>query len=413
VTGPANAWVLRAGTVLTPHRELSPGWVAVRGGRVDAVGSGRPPAGLAVLDVGNRVIIPGFVDLHVHGGDGAQVNGATPEEVSAAVRTVAGCHLRHGTTALLATTVSDTAPRLVAAVRGVAAAADATDAADATPAADLAGQPAARVLGSHLEGPWLAPGRAGAQDPQALRPPSTHELTALLAAGRGTVRLLTLAPELPAALDVVRAAAAEGVTVSVGHTDADWDMTRRAFDAGARHVTHLFNAMPGVHHRRPGPVIAALDDPRVSVEVVADGVHVHSAVLARVLAAAPDRVTAVSDATAATGLPAGRYRLGSLDVVVRGSRVTLADAPETLAGSVLTMDRAVSVLAEAGVPLPEAVAAATATPARVIGEPTRGRLDPGAEADLVVLDRSLAVAAVLLAGRPAHDPQGLLRAVPR
>ncbi len=171
--------------------------------------------------------------------------------------------------------------------------------------------------------------------------------------------------------------------------------------------------MPGVHHRRPGPVVAALDDPRVSVEVVADGVHVHSAVLARILAAAPDRVTAVSDATAATGLPAGRYRLGSLDVVVRGSRVTLADAPETLAGSVLTMDRAVSVLAEAGVPLPEAVAAATATPARVIGEPNRGRLGPGAEADLVVLDRGLAVAAVLLAGRPAHDPQGLLRAVPR
>jgi len=388
--------VLRAEEVLTPHQRLRPGWVAVRGARIDAVGSGCPPSGLAVLDLGARVLTPGFVDLHVHGGDGAQVNGATPEEVAASVGTVARCHLRHGTTALLATTVADTPARLAAAVRGVAAA-------GAHPVPE-----AAYVLGAHLEGPWVAPGRAGAQDPQALRAPSVSEFAALLDAARGTVRLVTLAPELPGAFDLIRAAAAEGLVVSVGHTEADWETTKRAFDAGARHVTHLFNAMPGVHHRRPGPVVAALDDPRVSVEIIADGIHIHPAVLARVLAAAPDRVTAVTDAMAATGLPPGRYRLGRLDVILEGRRVALAEAPDTLAGSVLTMDRAVKVLVDAGVGLPAAVTAATATPTRIIGEPTRGRLGPGAEADLVVLERNLSVAAVLRAGRPAHDPQGLL-----
>ena len=396
MSGPAEAWVLRAEEVLTPHQRLRPGWVAVRGARIDAVGSGCPPSGLAVLDLGARALTPGFVDLHVHGGDGAQVNGATPEEVAASVRVVARCHLRHGTTALLATTVADTPARLTAAVRGVAAA-------GAHPVPE-----AASVLGAHLEGPWVAPGRAGAQDPQALRAPSVSEFAALLDAARGTVRLVTLAPELPGAFDLIRAAAAEGLVVSVGHTEADWETTKRAFDAGARHVTHLFNAMPGVHHRRPGPVVAALDDPRVSVEIIADGIHIHPAVLAWVLAAAPDRVTAVTDAMAATGLPPGRYRLGQLDVILEGSRVALAEAPDTLAGSVLTMDRAVKVLVDAGVGLPAAVTAATATPARVIGEPTRGRLGPGAEADLVVLERDLSVAAVLRAGRPAHDPQGLL-----
>jgi len=396
VSGPAEAWVLRAEEVLTPQQRLRPGWVAVSGARIDAVGSGCPPPGLAVLDLGARVLTPGFVDLHVHGGDGAQVNGATPEEVAASVETVARCHLRHGTTALLATTVADTPARLTAAVRGVAVA-------GAHPAPE-----AASVLGAHLEGPWVAPGRAGAQDPQALRAPSVSEFAALLDAARGTVRLVTLAPELPGAFDLIRAAAVQGLVVSVGHTEADWETTKRAFDAGARHVTHLFNAMPGVHHRRPGPVVAALDDPRVSVEIIADGIHIHPAVLARVLAAAPGRVTAVTDAMSATGLPPGRYRLGRLDVILEGSRVALAEAPDTLAGSVLTMDRAVKVLVDAGVGLPAAVTAATATPARVLGEPTRGRLGPGAEADLVVLERDLSVAAVLRAGRPAHDPQGLL-----
>ncbi len=388
--------MLRAEEVLTPQQRLRPGWVTVRGTRIDAVGSGCPPSGLAVLDLGARVLTPGFVDLHVHGGDGAQVNGATPEEVAASVSTVARCHLRHGTTALLATTVADTPARLTAAVRGVAAA-------GAQPVPE-----AAYVLGAHLEGPWVAPGRAGAQDPHALRAPNVSELAALLDAAPGTVRLVTLAPELPGAFDLIRVATTEGLVVSVGHTEADWETTKRAFDAGARHVTHLFNAMPGVHHRRPGPVLAALDDPRVSVEIIADGIHIHPAVLARVLAAAPDRVTAVTDAMAATGLPPGRYRLGRLDVIREGARVALAEAPGTLAGSVLTMDRAVKVLVDAGVGLPEAVTAATATPARVLGEPTRGRLEPGAEADLVVLERDLSVAAVLRAGRPAHDPQGLL-----
>lgn len=390
--------VLRAGTVFTGRRELRPGWVGVRGAQVDMVGTGPTPPDLTVLDLGDRLLAPGFVDIHVHGGAGAQVNGDSPEQVRRSVATLARFHVRHGTTSLLATTVSDSPERLLAAVRGV------------TDAAQAYAEGSARVLGVHLEGPWLAAGKAGAQDPSQLRPPTTTELQALLAAGSDTIRLLTIAPELPGARGVIGTAVDAGVVVSVGHTEADEKTVAAAFDAGARHVTHLFNAMPGLHHRRPGPVGAALADARVSVEVIADGVHLHPSVLALVCAAAGGRVVAVTDAMAATGLGPGRYQLGRLDVVVDDGRVILADHEQTLAGSLLTMERAVATLVAAGVSLPAAIGAATSAPADVIGEHCKGRLERGSDADLVVLTPDLSVAATMVAGRPAYDPDNLLRA---
>jgi N-acetylglucosamine-6-phosphate deacetylase len=388
--------LLRAARVLTPERELADGFVVLDGGRIAEVGSGPRAFAGPVADLGDRLLVPGFVDLHVHGGGGAQVDGADPGEVADAVRSVAAAHARWGTTSLVATTVSAPEHRLTAALRGTAAVVR-------EPPGD-----GARVLGTHLEGPWLAPGRAGAQDPAALRPPTTAELDRLLAAADGTLRLVTLAPELPGAQEVVAAAVAAGVVVSVGHTEATVEQAARAFDAGARHATHLFNAMPPLLHRAPGAVGAALADPRVSVELVADGEHVHPAVLAVVAAAARGRVVAVTDAVGATGLPDGRHRLGAAPVDVRDGRVTLAGSPGTLAGSVLTTDRAVRTLVAAGVPLAEAVTAATRTPADVLGRAASGRLQPGADADLAVLDRRLRAVATVVAGRPVHDPEGLL-----
>jgi len=220
--------------------------------------------------------------------------------------------------------------------------------------------------------------------------------------------MVTLAPELDGALEVVEAMVHEGIVAAIGHTDADLAMTLAAIDAGARHVTHLFNAMPPLHHRRPGPVGAALTDPRVTVEVIADGVHLDPRVLGIVIRQTEGRLVAVTDASAATGLPPGRFTLGQRAVDVSGDRVTLVDAAETLAGSVLTMDRAVSNLVAAGASLSAAVTAASATPARLIGEHDRGVIRVGAAADIVVLEPSLTCAATVVAGHVAFDSTGLL-----
>jgi N-acetylglucosamine-6-phosphate deacetylase len=274
---PMPALLLRA-TIITPQQVLDPGWLVIDGPRISAVGSGPPPARQRVLDLGRRIVAPGYIDLHVHGGGGVQVNGTSAAEVAESVTAMARFHATHGTTALVATAVSDARDALITTVRGIARVAARPDPGSAT------------VLGAHLEGPWLAPSRAGAQNPRHLREPSVDELRDLLDAAAGSLRLITIAPERPGALGVIEEAAAAGVVMSVGHTEADFDTTRAAFDAGARHVTHLFNAMPDLQHRRPGPVVAALADTRVTVELIADGIHIHPAVLALAVSAAPDRV---------------------------------------------------------------------------------------------------------------------------
>jgi N-acetylglucosamine-6-phosphate deacetylase len=387
---------LLAGTVLTPDQVLTPGWATLDGRWVSHVGAGRPRGDGRVVELGDRLLAPGFVDVHVHGGDGAEVNGDRAEDVADAVRRIAAFHARYGTTGLVATTVSDSPERLVASLRGIG---------HCTREGPSNG---ARVLGAHLEGPWLAREHSGVHDVEQLRAPTTDELERLLDADPGVLRMVTLAPELPGALDVVAALSQAGVVVSVGHTAADLGAARAGFDAGARHATHLFNGMPPVRHRHPGPVVAALTDPRVTLEIIADGVHVDPAVLGLVLQAAAGRVVAVTDAMAATGLPLGRYSLGGRDVDVTGDRVALADEPDTLAGSVLTMDLAVRNLVAAGASLPAAVTAATLTPARALGDSGRGRLVAGAAADLVVLDPDLTCVATIVDGRAVFDPQGIL-----
>ncbi|RBY84469.1 N-acetylglucosamine-6-phosphate deacetylase [Blastococcus sp. TF02A-30] len=354
-------------------------WVRFAGAVVESTGTGAPPPADEVVRLDGAWLAPGFVELHVHGG-----GGHSAEDGADAIRGALALHRAHGTTRSLVSLVSGPLDRLAAGLAAVAEVA--------------AHEPA--VLGAHLEGPFLAPSRHGAHDTRHLRPPDPAAVDRLLDAGRGVLRQITLAPELPGGLDAVRAFAAAGVTVAVGHTEADLDLTARAVDAGASLLTHAFNAMPGLHHRAPGPVGAALEDPRVTLELVLDGRHVHPAAARVLFAAAPGRVALVTDAMAAAGAADGGYRLGDQDVQVTAGVAVLAGTG-TLAGSTLTLDAALRTAVEVlGLDPAEAVAALTATPARALGLDDRfGRLAPGMAADAVVLDRDWRVRAVWAGGR--------------
>ncbi|MFJ6653078.1 N-acetylglucosamine-6-phosphate deacetylase [Microbacterium sp. NPDC091313] len=352
-------------------------WVLVRDGRVVERGAGTPRADAdEVVDArqlagAGGMLTPGFVDIHGHGGGGGSY-----DDGAGAIRAARAVHRRHGTTSAVLSLVTAPLPDLLARLAVVREAMRADD----------------EVLGAHLEGPYLDPGHRGAHDPEALASPV--DVTALLAAGG--VRQLTLAPELPGALDAIGAIAGAGAVAAVGHTGADAALARRAFDAGARVLTHAFNAMPALLHRAPGPVGAAASDPRVVLELIADGVHVAPEVVRIAFAAAPGRIALVTDAMAAAGAGDGTYTLGGLGVEVRDGVARLADG--TIAGSTLTQDRAVRVAVGAGVDPVDALRAATATPARAVGATDRGHLSPGARGDLVLLDAGLHVRAVWSAG---------------
>jgi N-acetylglucosamine-6-phosphate deacetylase len=377
--------VLAAGTVVTGDAVRRPGWVAVDGATIRETGAGQPHGDMPVTDLGaDATLVPGFVDMHVHGGGGGSFPGADPEQVSTAI----AFHRRHGTTTMIASLVTAGRDALLADVRALA---------DRVAAGDLAG--------IHLEGPWLSERRCGAHDVALLRDPDPDELGGVLAAGGGAIRMVTLAPERRGALDAVRAVVAAGAVAAVGHTDATYEVVRAALDAGATVGTHLFNAMRPLHHREPGPVVALLDDPRVTVEIILDGHHVHPALYATVArAAGPGRVALVTDAMAAAGCPDGGYRLGGLDVTVAGGMAMLTGT-FTIAGSTTTMDVAFrTAVAIGGGPasdaaLLRAVDQTSTTPARTLGLPHRGSLLAGGAADMVVLDADLAVSRVMRAGR--------------
>jgi N-acetylglucosamine-6-phosphate deacetylase len=374
--------VLAGGRVVVPDRVLDPGWVEVVGDRLTAVGEGAP-ARPADVDLRERVVVPGFVDLHVHGGGGASFT--TGDEHEAA--RVVGFHRRHGTTTTMASLVT---AELTELQRVVAALADLV--ADGL------------LAGVHLEGPWLSPRQRGAHDPGLLRDPEGSEVERLLRLGRGAVRMVTLAPELDGGLAAVGRIVQAGAVAALGHTDATYAVTREALDAGATVGTHLFNAMRPVHHREPGPVVALLDDPRATVEVIADGVHVHPAMLRRaVTTKGAGRVALVTDAMAAAGMADGDYQLGGLHVEVLDGVARLAEGG-ALAGSTLTMDAAFrGAVHDSGLPLEVAAQLASTTPAGVLGLDAVGAIEVGRRADLVVLDQDLRVTAVMAAGDWVED----------
>jgi N-acetylglucosamine-6-phosphate deacetylase len=357
---------------------FAPGWVHVRGDRVVDAGAGEPPPEPGRLELlPDATVVPGFVDAHVHGGGGDAFTTGDPDAAARVVR----AHRRCGTTTMVASLVTDTVERLEQSVRALAPLVEAGE-----------------LAGIHLEGPWLSPRHAGAHQVDLLTLPRPEAIDRLLAAGGGAVRMVTLAPELDGGLDAVRRLVSAGVRVGIGHTDATYDVARAALDAGASVGTHLFNAMRPLHHREPGPVTALLEHPDACVELIADGVHLHPAVLRQAALAKPHQTLLVTDAMAAAAAEDGDYRLGPMEVQVREGVARLAHTG-AIAGSTLTMARAVRYATTvAGLPIEEAVRAATATPAGLLGLDRVGALRPGAGADLVVLDEALAVRDVMHRG---------------
>src|SRR6478752_6794591 len=378
--------LMTADTLLTGRELLRPGWIEVSEGTVSALGAGRVQG--ADRELGAVTVVPGFVDTHLHGGGGANFSSAEGGETAMAV----AFHRRHGTTTLVASLVTAGPEDLL---RQVAA---------------LARDVRAGVIdGIHLEGPWLSTQRCGAHQPSLMRDPDPAEIDRVLEAGDGTIRMVTIAPERDGALAAIRQIVDAGVAAAVGHTEATYEQTRAAIDAGATVGTHLFNAMRPINTREPGPVIALLEDPGVTVEVITDGVHVDPALYRHVAhSAGPDRVSLITDAMAATGMTDGIYHLGPVEVdVVDG--VARVAGTDTIAGSTATMDRQFSfAVHHSGLVRDEAVMAAvrqtSINPARALGLPCSG-LAPGGAADLVVLDSELAVTGVLRQGSWVVEPE--------
>lgn len=367
--------------LLTADRVLFPGagaavagWLEVDGDRIVAAGPGAAPRTPDEHVPGT--VVPGYVDVHSHGGGGASFVTEDP----AVARQALAAHRRHGVTTMVASLVTGALPDLE---RQVACLADLVESGE--------------LAGIHLEGPWLALEYKGAHPPQLLTDPRPDEVERLLEAGRGAVRMVTIAPERPGALETIRLLAERGVVAAIGHTDADYDTTRAAIDAGATGATHLFNAMAPLRHREPGPVLALWEDPRVYLELIMDGVHVRPELVTFVTSTVPGRVVLVTDAMAAAASADGDYVLGELPVEVRGGVARIAGT-DTIAGSTLTLDAGVRNAVAAGVPFARAVAAATSLPADYLHLPDVGRIAAGARADLAVLDSALLVTKVMYRG---------------
>ena len=368
--------ILAADRILFPDADApAAGWLEVEGDHVVAAGLGSPPR--PADEHLDGIVAPGYVDVHCHGGGGASFVTEDPD----VARHVLAVHLGRGTTTMVASLVTGSIPDL------------------ARQTATLAGLVESGELGGvHLEGPWLCKKYKGAHPADLLTDPTPETVAELIAAGRGAVRMVTIAPERPGAMDAIAQLAEAGVVVAVGHTDVDFDACQAAIEAGARGATHLFNAMAPLRHRDPGPVLALWEDPRVYLELIMDGVHVRPELVAFVMATEPGRVVLVTDAMGAACADDGDYVLGELPVEVREGVARIAGT-DTIAGSTLTLDAAVRHCVAAGVPLAQAVRSATAIPADYLGLTDVGRLAPGKRADLVVLDEELQVTRVLQRGR--------------
>lgn len=370
---------ITGGWVYDPDEGFAERTVCTDGERI-----ARSSADAKKLDAAGCYVLPLLIDLHIHGYAGADADSAESAELERMARAL----LRQGVGAFCPTTMTLPEARLAAVCRCVGA-------------YGKEKHPGARVLGVHLEGPFLARERRGSHDEALLRNPDPELLERLQKAGEGAVRLMTLAPELPGALALIQAAVKQGVRVSLGHTQADYDTAQAALRAGAAQCTHLLNAMTPFGHRAPGVVGAVFDIPGTMVELICDGIHVHPAMVRAMFRLfGPERVLMVSDALPAAGLPEGTYRLGSQEITVHHGRAVLSGKPETLAGSVCSLMEGLRQAVSFGIPLADAVRAASWNPACAMGMENRmGSLRPGQEAGLVLLEReTLEVRAVIARG---------------
>lgn len=374
-----NSLSLTGGQVVTPAG-IFVGDVVITGGRFERIGPGSPTA--EIVDVTDLLVLPGFIDLHVHGGGGAAFDDG-PD----AIRVGMATHRANGTTRSLISLISAPVRDMTSAI--------------AAAAEFAAGDPGA--LGLHLEGPFLSADRRGAHDPDALMMPDPALLQRLLQAGAGQVAVVTVAPELPGGLDLIRQLVSSGVRAAVGHSDATYDVALQAFQAGADLVTHAFNAMRPFHHRDPS-IIGAAMDAGVVLEAINDGVHLHPTTVRLLRSIAPGRVALITDAMSATSSADGLYKLGAFDVRVAGGEARLV-ANGAIAGSTLTMATAVQrAVQHVGMTLVEAANAASLVPATLLGVTDQfGSIRPGRAADLVITDTDLNVRAVMQSGHWVDD----------
>lgn len=374
--------LLTGARVVTPDGVLDSGWIATTGDRIAAFGAGEPPVATEGRELAGGWVFPGFVDVHVHGGGGTSFTEGGSEQA----RRAAAFHRAHGSTRIIASLVTAPLDELVR---------------RAAMLADLADEGV--IDGIHLEGPFLSHARCGAQDPRYLLDPDLVAFEQLRAAARGHLRQITIAPELPGATNLIRAAVDAGVIAAAGHTDATAEVTAAGIDAGVTHATHLLNGMRQLDNRQPGPAGALLDR-EVTCEVISDGTHLHDMTIRLIArAAGPGNLVLVTDAMGAAGMPDGRYRLGPQEVTVSGGVARLAEGlpgAGSIAGSTATMADVVRhAITSVGLPVTDVAAAASTTPARVAGLDDRaGALRPGLVADLVVMDAEFRLTAVMARG---------------
>src|SRR5215468_9352936 len=380
--------LLHVGKAITPTTEILNAAILIRDGEIERIGKRdglELPTGATEIRAEDSTAIPGFVDVHIHGAGGRDVMEGTLEALSVVTQRVA----QHGTTSIVATTVTASTEYTLRAVEGIA---------KYIPTQLEYDDLRAEILGMHFEGPFLSKERRGMHPASLLQPPSSELLQKLLHAAAGNARILTIAPELLGAMPCIDAARSLGMVVSIGHTDATYEQARAAIAHGAHHATHVYNAMRPFSHRDPGVIGAVLTSPEVNAELIADGIHVDEIAMKVLLQAkGPERVMLISDGTMATGMPDGKYTLGGVEFTVVDG--VCRDPRGTLVGSTLTLDRALRNVVRLGIPLASAVRMLTLNPAQVLGiEFKKGALRTGADADILLLNEALQITNVWTRG---------------
>ncbi|MBB6672390.1 N-acetylglucosamine-6-phosphate deacetylase [Cohnella nanjingensis] len=368
--------------VLADH-SIQPAALFIRDGRIEKIASGRtslPVGDGEPIDGKGRLLIPGMIDVHIHGANGFDMMDGSEASIQAVSRACAAT----GCTSFLATSVSSSIEDLIAMIRSVRR---------------VVGREAgARIAGLHLEGPYLNPKRKGMQNEMYLRHPDLEEMKDLFEEADGLIKMVTIAPELPGGLELISFLKERGVVIAVAHSDATYEEAKRAFGAGASHVTHCFNGMRPIHHRDPGLVVAAFEEEHVSLQAIVDGVHLHPAIVRMMhRLKGADGMVLVTDALQAMGLGDGDYLFGGHRVTVSEGVARLTDG--TLASSTVTMNEALRLTADSGIPLADAARMASATPARILGLDAKGRISEGCDADLVLLNDRFEVQWTMIQGR--------------
>lgn len=381
--------IVRAKEIYTPFEKIENGAVRIRDGTIVDIINGDLPKGVEYIEARDQIVAPGFIEVQVNGAGGADAMDGSAEKLAHMAETLA----RFGTTAFLPTIITAAEEHILRVLAGLGAAMD-----------DM--KSGAIPLGLHLEGPFLNLSKRGAHPAEHVRPPSLPFLERAYKASNGKLRMLALAPELEGALLVIRRAVEMGIVVALGHSDATYDQAIKAIDAGATHCVHIFNAMRTLHQREPGIIGAILSDDRIHAAIIADGVHVHPALVKTIVKAkGRERVVLSTDGTAATAMPDGKYLLGGRYFTVENG--VCRDEEGHLAGSSLTQDRALrNMLSWTGLSLREALITATANPANVLGLKNKGVIAPGADADLVFLSSNLEVQKTMINGEVVYSKSG-------